>query len=314
MGIFEAILLGIIQGLTEFLPISSSAHLRIASELMGIGDAGAAFTAITQLGTETAVCVPCGSALGATWDPDLVERVGAMLGEEAITKACRVLLAPTVNLHRSPTYGRSFECYSEDPLLSGKTAAGFVRGVQAQGVVTTVKHFVGNEAEFERNTLDSVIDPRTLREIYLVPFELAVKEGGALGIMTGYNRVNGTHNTSHVELLRGVLRDEWGFDGFVITDWFGTVSTEQSPVAGVDLEMPGPGRAYGPALAQAVRDGRNDRRPRHRSDGTGTRPQTCRVRRWWPSWAPCSGRTRGERSVPRRCRRYRSRRTRWPCR
>ena len=219
------------------------------------GPNGARGTALFGLGTETAVCVPCGSALGATWDPDLVERVGAMLGEEAITKACRVLLAPTVNLHRSPTYGRSFECYSEDPLLSGKTAAGFVRGVQAQGVVTTVKHFVGNEAEFERNTLDSVIDPRTLREIYLVPFELAVKEGGALGIMTGYNRVNGTHNTSHVELLRGVLRDEWGFDGFVITDWFGTASTEQSPVAGVDLEMPGPGRAYGPALAQAVRDG-----------------------------------------------------------
>lgn len=219
------------------------------------GPNGARGTSLLGLGAETAVCAPCGSALGATWDPALVERVGVMLGEEAITKACRVLLAPTVNLHRSPTYGRNFECYSEDPLLSGKTAAAFVRGVQSQGVITTVKHFVGNDAEFERNTLSSVIDARTLREIYLVPFELAVREGGALGIMTGYNRVNGTHVTSHVELLRGVLRDEWGFEGFVITDWFGTVSTERSPVAGVDLEMPGPARAYGAALARAVRDG-----------------------------------------------------------
>ena len=135
------------------------------------------------------MCVPCGSALGATWDPELVERVGSMLGEEARTKACRVLLAPTVNLHRSPLAGRNFECYSEDPLLSGKLAAAFVRGVQSQGVATTVKHFVGNDAEFERHTINSVIDERTLRELYLVPFELAVREGGALGVMTAYNRL-----------------------------------------------------------------------------------------------------------------------------
>jgi beta-glucosidase len=219
------------------------------------GPNGARGTALFGLGNETSVCVPCGSALGATWDPALVERVGVMLGEETLTKACRVLLAPTVNIHRSPTGGRNFECYSEDPLLSGKMAAAFVRGVQSQGVATTVKHFAGNDAEFERNTVSSVIDPRTLREIYLLPFELAVKEGGALGVMTGYNRVNGEHNTEHVELLRDILRDEWGFDGFVVTDWFGALSTERSPVAGVDVEMPGPGRAYGPALAQAVRDG-----------------------------------------------------------
>jgi beta-glucosidase len=219
------------------------------------GPNGARGTALFGLGSDTSVCAPCGSALGATWDPALVERVGVMLGEETLTKACRVLLAPTVNLHRSPTGGRNFECYSEDPFLSGKTAAAFVRGVQSQGVATTVKHFAGNDAEFERNTVSSVIDPRTLREVSLVPFELAVKEGGALGIMTGYNRVNGTHNTEHVELLRHILRDEWGFDGFVVTDWFGALSTERSPVAGVDVEMPGPGRAYGPALAQAVRDG-----------------------------------------------------------
>ena len=121
------------------------------------------------------------SALGATWDPELVERVGAMLGEEARTKACRVLLAPTVNLHRSPIAGRNFECYSEDPLLSGRAAAAFVRGVQSRGVATTVKHFVGNDASSSATRSSSQIDERALREIYLVPFELAVREGGASG-------------------------------------------------------------------------------------------------------------------------------------
>jgi beta-glucosidase len=199
------------------------------------------------------VCIPCGSALGATWNPALVEQVGEMLGQETRTKACRVLLAPTVNIHRSPLAGRNFECYSEDPLLSGRIAAAFVRGVQSQGVSTTVKHFAGNDAEFERNSISSDIDERALREIYLLPFELAVREGGALGIMTGYNRVNGTWCAEHAELIDQILRREWGFEGFVVTDWYGVGSTVGSANAGLDLEMPGPGRIYGPALAAAVR-------------------------------------------------------------
>ncbi len=199
--------------------------------------------------------MPCGSALGATWDPELVERVGRMLGEEALTKACRVLLAPTVNLHRSPLAGRNFECYSEDPLLSGTTAAAFVRGVQSQDVVTTVKHFAGNDAEFERQTINSVIDERTLRELYLVPFELAVREGGALGVMTAYNRLNGPHCSEHEALITQILRGEWGFEGFVLTDWLSAGSTAGSSNAGLDLEMPGPGQFYGKALAEAVRAG-----------------------------------------------------------
>ncbi|MGH9249100.1 MAG: beta-glucosidase H [Acidimicrobiales bacterium] len=203
----------------------------------------------------TAACVPCGSALGATWDPDLVERVGALVGREARSKGARVLLAPTVNIHRSPLAGRNFECYSEDPLLAGRTAAGFVRGAQSQGVATTVKHFVGNDAEFERYTISSDIDERALREIYLRPFELAVREGGSLGLMTGHNRVNGRWCTEQPELIRAILRDEWGFDGFVVTDWFGVAGTVASAEAGVDLEMPGPARAFGPALAAAVRAG-----------------------------------------------------------
>jgi beta-glucosidase len=145
----------------------------------------------------TAFCAPCGSALGATWNVDLVERIGAAIGAEARTKTCRVLLGPTVNIHRSPLAGRNFECYSEDPLLSGKTAAAFVRGAQSEGVATTVKHFAANDAEFERMTINSVVDERTLREITLLPFELAVREGGSLGVMTAYNRLNGVYCAEH---------------------------------------------------------------------------------------------------------------------
>ncbi|HEX6424837.1 MAG TPA: glycoside hydrolase family 3 C-terminal domain-containing protein [Acidimicrobiales bacterium] len=206
----------------------------------------------------TAACLPCGSALGATWSPDVVAAVGGVIGSEARAKGARVLLAPTVNLHRSPLAGRNFECYSEDPLLSGRLAAAFVRGAQAEGVATTVKHLVGNDAEYERYTISSDIDERALREFYLRPFEIAVREGGALGVMTSYNRVNGRWCTEQPELLAGILRGEWGFDGFVVTDWFGVTGTAASATAGVDLEMPGPARAFGPALAAAVRAGKVD--------------------------------------------------------
>jgi beta-glucosidase len=163
----------------------------------------------TQLGPAgpTAACLPCGSALGATWSAEVVEQVGAVLGAEARSKGARVLLAPTVNMHRSPLAGRNFECYSEDPVLAGRLAAAFVRGAQAQGVATTVKHLVGNDAEHERYTITSDIDDRALREIYLPPFEAAIRDGGSLGVMTGYNRVNGRWCTEQPELLAGILRD-----------------------------------------------------------------------------------------------------------
>jgi beta-glucosidase len=219
------------------------------------GPNGARGSSVLGAGEASAVCIPCGSALGATWNPELIERLGALLGEEALTKGCRVLLAPTLNLHRSPLAGRNFECFSEDPLLAGRAAAAYVRGVQSRGVATTPKHLAGNEAELDRYTMSSRIDERALRELYLVPFELAVREGGALGIMTAYNRLNGGYCTEDERLLAGILRGEWGFDGFVVSDWFGLASTTRSPRAGLDLEMPGPGRVYGPALADAVRAG-----------------------------------------------------------
>ncbi len=233
----------------------------VAVERLGIpsiavtdGPSGARGATFPGAGGDPSTCIPCGSAMGATWDPALAEEVGALVGREARDRGCRALLAPTVNLHRAVLAGRNFECYSEDPLLSGRLAAGFVRGVQSAGVIATVKHFVGNEAEFERTTISSVIDARALRELYLVPFELAVREGGALGIMTSYNRLNGRWLTQQPDLLLGVLRREWGFEGLVMTDWF-AVAEPASVAAGLELEMPGPARALGVALAAAVESG-----------------------------------------------------------
>ncbi len=225
------------------------------------GPAGARGPLIEGFGEQvSSLNIPCGAALGATWNVALLEQLGDALGDQTRTKACRVLLAPTVNLHRGPLAGRNFESYSEDPLLTGKLAAAFVRGVQRQGVATTVKHFAGNEAEFERMTINSVIDERTLRELYLVPFELAVREGGSLGIMTSYNRLNGVYNSENRELLHDILRGEWGFDGFVVTDWFAGGTAAGAASAGLDLEMPGPARFYGRKLGQAVREGLVDER------------------------------------------------------
>jgi beta-glucosidase len=220
------------------------------------GARGATFVGDGDMPTST--CIPCGSALGATWDPDLAEQLGALLGKEALDRGCRVLLAPTVNLHRNVLAGRNFECYSEDPLLSGKLAAGYVRGVQGAGVIATVKHFVANDSEFERGTISSNVDERSLRELYLLPFELAVREGGALGIMCAYNRVNGAWVTRRPDLLLDVLRGEWGFEGFVMTDWFAVADTKVSLGAGLDLEMPGPARALGEQVRKAVEAGEVD--------------------------------------------------------
>jgi beta-glucosidase len=231
-------------------------RLGIRGVTMTDGPNGARGAAMPGVGeTLPAVCVPCGAALGASWDPELVRRVGALLGGEAREKAARILLAPTVNLHRSPLGGRNFEFYSEDPLLTGLLAAAYVQGVQSVGVATTVKHFVANESEFERFTADSIVDERTLRELYLVPFELAVGRGGTLGIMTSYNRLNGRHLANDERLVAGVLRGEWGFKGFVVSDWYAIGDTAQAARAGLDLQMPGPSRFYGSALVDAVRDG-----------------------------------------------------------
>ncbi len=225
---------------------------------------------------------PCGTALGATWDVNLVEEVGRRIGNEARRKQCHVLLAPTVNIHRHPLAGRNFECYSEDPHLTSRMAVAYINGVQSNGVGCSVKHFAANDSEFERltissngvgcsvkhfaandseferMTISSEVDERTLREITLPPFEAAVREAGVWSVMTAYNRLNGTYCSAHPWLIDTLLKVEWGFDGVVMSDWYGTHSTVDAGRAGLDLEMPGPPQYFGDNLAQAVRDGEVD--------------------------------------------------------
>jgi beta-glucosidase len=206
-------------------------------------------------GGPTSACFPCGAALGATWNPLLVEKVAGALAEEALAKGARILLAPTVNMQRSPLGGRTFECYAEEPHLSSRLAVAFVRGLQERGVGACVKHFVGNDVEWERMRASAEIDERALREIYLAPFEAAVREAGAWTVMAAYNRLLGAHCTEHERLLTTILRDEWGFDGAVISDWLAVQATAPSVRAGLDLEMPGPPRHYGAKIVDAVKRG-----------------------------------------------------------
>src|SRR5258706_14668093 len=170
---------------------------------------------------DPSIALPSPTALAATWDPVLARTAGRLLGQEARRKGVHVLLAPTVNLHRSPLGGRHFECYSEDPLLTGEIGAGYVAGVQDQGVATTVKHFVANDFETERFTMNSVVGDRALRELYLAPFETIVRDGGTWGVMSAYNGVNGVSMTEHAALQLGGLKGEWGFYGASVSDWLG---------------------------------------------------------------------------------------------
>ncbi|MER7112361.1 glycoside hydrolase family 3 C-terminal domain-containing protein [Streptomyces sp. NPDC000229] len=207
---------------------------------------------------DPSVALPSPTALAATWDPALARRAGRLLAQEARRKGVHVLLAPTVNLHRSPLGGRHFEAYSEDPYLTGEIGTGYVLGVQDGGVGTTVKHFVANDAETDRFTVDNRIDDRTLREIYLAPFEAIVENARPWGIMTAYNQVNGRTMTEHHHLVNEVLRGEWGFDGCNVSDWMAARDTKGAVEGGLDVAMPGPRTVYGEALAAAVRAGEVD--------------------------------------------------------
>ncbi|MEI5524277.1 glycoside hydrolase family 3 C-terminal domain-containing protein [Streptomyces brasiliscabiei] len=204
---------------------------------------------------DPSVALPSPTALAATWDPGLARRAGVLLAQEARRKGVHVLLAPTVNLHRSPLGGRHFEAYSEDPYLTGEIGSGYVTGVQSGGVGTTVKHFVANDAETDRFTVNNLVSERALRELYLAPFEAIVANAHPWGIMTAYNQVNGSTMTEHRYLVNEVLRGEWGFDGFNVSDWLAARSTTGALTGGLDVAMPGPVTVYGEPLAAAVRAG-----------------------------------------------------------
>ena len=207
--------------------------------------------------SQTSASFPIGTALGATWNPELVRAIGIALGEETKTKGAHVLLGPTVNVHRHPLAGRNFECFSEDPHLSSRIAVSYIQGLQSEGVGACIKHFVANDQEFERFSISSEVDARTLQEIYLPAFKSAVEEAQPWTLMSAYNRVNDTYVSENKTLLNEILKDEWGFDGMVISDWYGTYS-DNVPAAGLDLEMPGPARWMGEKVLEAVRNGTLD--------------------------------------------------------
>ena len=203
-----------------------------------------------------ATCFPTASAVANSWDTALGEEIGAALGEEAAAQEVSVVLGPGLNMKRNPLCGRSFEYFSEDPYLAGKLAAGYIRGIQSKGVAACPKHFAVNSQETRRMASDSIVDERTLREIYLTGFEIAVKEGHPRSIMSSYNLVNGTYANENKHLLMEILRGEWGFDGAVITDWGGSNDHALGVKNGSTLEMPAPGGDSVRELLAAVESGK----------------------------------------------------------
>lgn len=203
-----------------------------------------------------ATCFPTAASMANTWNTDLGEELGRALGEEAAANDVNVVLGPGLNMKRSPLCGRNFEYFSEDPYLAGKMAASYIRGIQANGVAACPKHFAVNSQELRRMSMDSVLDERTFRELYLTAFEIAVTEGKAKTIMSSYNQINGTYANENYHLLTEILRNEWGFDGFVVTDWGADNDHTEGVKAGSNLVMPAPGPDCAIGLVKAVKEGR----------------------------------------------------------
>jgi beta-glucosidase len=236
----------------DFWSLPAIPRIGLGSLVMSDGPVGVRGTGYTP--DDPSVALPSPTALAATWDVALARRAGRLLGQESRRKGVHLLLGPTVNLHRTPLGGRHFECYSEDPLLTGEIAAGFVEGVQDHHVGTTVKHLVGNDFETERMTVDVRIPERALRELYLAPFERVVAAGG-WGVMSAYNGVNGAPMAANGRIQDEILKREWGFDGVVVSDWRAARDTVASALGGLDIAMPAMDNPWGPALVEAVRSG-----------------------------------------------------------
>jgi beta-glucosidase len=198
---------------------------------------------------------PNATLLSASWSTDTAFEVGGLLAEEAIIQDIQVVLGPTINLHRSVLGGRLFEAYSEDPLLTGRLAVAYVHGLQSAGIGACLKHLVANESETDRNTMNSVVDEKTLRELYLLPFEIAISESEPWSLMAAYNDVNGTAATEQQHVNNEIVKGEWGYDGLIMSDWYATKTAAPAANGGLDLVMPGPDGPWGDALVAAVRDG-----------------------------------------------------------
>src|ERR1700751_1071575 len=200
-----------------------------------------------------ATCFPTASALASSWDTDLIRQVGTALAQESQASDVQILLGPGVNMKRSPLGGRNFEYFSEDPVLAGKMAAAYIQGVQSQGVGTSLKHYAANNQEFERMATSSNLDERALHEVYLPAFEIAVREAQPWSVMAAYNSVNHVFATENTWLLQDILRTEWGFAGFVVSDWGAVHEGVAGVNAGLSLEMPGSGEYLRNKIIAAVR-------------------------------------------------------------
>ena len=223
---------------------------------LGIPQLGTADSPFGVRATGPSTLYAGGIALAATWNPSLAERVGTEIGRDARARGKHYVLGPAVNLYRTPLNGRNFEYYGEDPFLGSRTAVGFITGLQRQGVSATIKHYLGNQSEFARNTSDSRIDERTLREMYLPIFEAAVKEAGTGAVMSSYNMTNGEYMSANRRLVMDVLKGEWGFTGIAMSDWGAVHATLAAANAGTDLEMPGPQHFNRDSLLPLVQAGR----------------------------------------------------------
>ena len=243
-------------------PTYAIPRLGIPTVIFSDGPAGIHFSE-SLVKEKPSTAYPSATLLASTWDMETVKEVGKSLGHELKEYGVSILLAPALNAHRHPLGGRTFEYYSEDPLISGLTAAAYVNGIQSQGVGTCLKHFVANEQETQRNTMQTYVGVRALREIYLRSFEIALKHSSPWSIMTSLNYLNGTNTCEDPQLLDTILRQEWGFDGFVMTDWFGGIDPVAQMIAGNDLLTPGtydekitPGRPNAQiVIPEAVRSG-----------------------------------------------------------
>jgi len=241
---------------SEGVPRLGIAEIHYADGPFGVREElGDGFQPLGWEEVDKATYFPTGSALAATWSPELAYEYGKGLGQEARTRGKDMMLGPAINIQRVPVCGRSYEYLSEDPVLAGALAVSYVKGMQDAGTAVCVKHYAMNNQETNRGSVDVITDERTMRELYLKPFEAAVVDGGAMGIMPAYNRINGVFCSENGLLNNQILRDEWGFKGMTVSDWGGTHSTVEAALGGLDVQMPGD-NYFGEALLQAVKDGK----------------------------------------------------------